>query len=142
MITLDKYLGTAKAARSFSSDRQLAEALGLNATAVNGWRKRRAWPSDDSAVKVAELAGLDPEAALIDLNIWRAKTPEVRETYTLLRDRLFPDVKQKLPPIALREVALIDLNIWRAKGPKVQEAYTRLRHRLAQVAKENLHEVG
>jgi len=37
-------------------------------------------------VRLAEMAGVDPAQALLDLNAWRTKSDAARATYATLRD--------------------------------------------------------
>ena len=64
---LDQYLDIAKENHSIKADRQLSIALGLTHGQVNNFRKGKALPSDETMVKIAQLAGIDPEKALHEL---------------------------------------------------------------------------
>lgn len=81
MLDIDNYMDAAKAAAGLASDRQLGRALGIGPTAPTNWRTRKAWPADDTTIRLAELAGLDAGQALLDLNRWRATTPAVESAY-------------------------------------------------------------
>lgn len=72
MRTVDEYADLAKNAQGFRSDRELGRALGYKGNTVSYWRQKKAWPSDDTMLQLAELAGIEPGEALIDLNIWRS----------------------------------------------------------------------
>ncbi len=87
MPTIDFYTDLAKSRCGFKSDRELCEALGFSSTAVSNWRTKKAWPSDDTMVRLAELAGRDPARALLDLNAWRAEGP-AKALYTELAMRI------------------------------------------------------
>lgn len=89
MRTIHDYLNGAKARNpELKSDRRLALALDLGETASYFWRRGRAWPSDESMIRIAELAGVDPEEALADLNVWRAKSLETRELYSRIAAKI------------------------------------------------------
>lgn len=70
---IDEYLDRVKKKNNLTSDRQIAPMLGVGFTAPSQWRTKRAWPSDDTMEKLAIMAGLDAEKALIELNIWRSQ---------------------------------------------------------------------
>ncbi|WP_417460689.1 hypothetical protein [Kordiimonas sp.] len=72
MHSIDHYVDRALAKKRFKSDRQLSTALGLSLAAVGSWRTRRAIPSEESMVKLAEFAGMDAEIALLELGWWRS----------------------------------------------------------------------
>ena len=80
-MTVDEYMDTAKARCGINSDRALSLALNLRQAGTNEYRTRRAWPSDETMIRLADLAGADRDQALLDLNAWRATTAEVRSQY-------------------------------------------------------------
>lgn len=76
-----------KAIRRFSLTgyNNLARELGLNKATVSYFRSGKALPSEDTMVKLAELAGMPKEEALIDLNLWRSKDkPELQKIWLRL----------------------------------------------------------
>ena len=75
MKSLNNYINDAKQAKNIKSDRLLCQALNLSNNAITSYRTQRAWPTDETMVRLAELGGNDPELALIDLNIWRTPAP-------------------------------------------------------------------
>ena len=87
MITIDDYINAAREMRGFLSDNQLSKALGFKSSAVNHWRTKRAWPGDDTMIRLAEMAGIDPDLALIHLNAWRSRG-EAKSRYSGLADRM------------------------------------------------------
>lgn len=63
----------------------LARELGLNKASVSYLRSGKNLPSEETMIKLAELAGLPKEEALIDLNLWRSKDkPEVQKIWLRL----------------------------------------------------------
>ncbi len=89
MLTIDDYIDRAIARNPhINSDRALGRALGFKGAPVTFWRCRRAWPSPETMVRLATLAGLDPEQALMDLAIWSAKSPEVRALYSRMAEKI------------------------------------------------------
>lgn len=60
----------------------LAAEIGINKSAMSQLTTGKTLPSDDTMIKLAELAGLPKEEALIDLNLWRSKDkPEVQKIW-------------------------------------------------------------
>ena len=88
MPTVDEYLDRAKAQLNTASDRHLSKHLGFVGPAVSQWRTKRAWPSDEAMLKLAELAGVTPEQALADLNTWRAKSDQVQAVYAAIAKKI------------------------------------------------------
>lgn len=85
MPELSQYLDTAKAAQNIRSDRGLSAALGLNPGVVNHWRQGRALPAEDTIVALAQLAGMDPAEALLNLSVWKAGET-TKPHWTALKD--------------------------------------------------------
>ena len=82
MRTIDDYIDAAKSQNPLlKSDCRLSLAVGMGLTTVCFWRTGRSWPSNEAMIRLAEFAGIDPEEALIELNIWRARTPAARALY-------------------------------------------------------------
>lgn len=51
----------------------LASEIGVNKSALSQMNTGKILPSEATMIKLAELAGLPKEEALIDLNLWRSK---------------------------------------------------------------------
>ncbi len=97
MRTIDDYLDAAIARNpDLRSDRRLALALGLNQAASHYWRRRKAWPADDTMLRLADLAGVDPGEALVELNIWRSQSAETRDQYSRLAEKIRSSLAQVL----------------------------------------------
>lgn len=63
----------------------LARELELNKATISFFRSGKALPSETTMIKLAELAGLPKEEALIDLNLWRSKDkPELQKIWLRL----------------------------------------------------------
>lgn len=75
-MNIDQLCDLAKKRAGLTSDRELARRLAVSAGAVNFYRSKRTWPSEDTIIKLAELAEIDAAEAIIELNIWRSKGPE------------------------------------------------------------------
>lgn len=81
---------------TIKSDRGLALALGLGETATHFWRHGRSLPADDTMLRLADLAGVDPGEALVELNIWRSQSPETREQYSRIAAKIKSSVARVL----------------------------------------------
>lgn len=86
MHTVDQYIDAACQRKGFT-DRQLGKYLGKSHATVCHWRTKRSWPSDDTMIALAEVAGMDIDQALLDLNTWRATGP-ARAAYERIASRL------------------------------------------------------
>ena len=88
-MQLIDYIELAMQKQGFKSYRELSRALGHKSNqSLVFLRKGFQNPSDETMIRLAELAGLSKEAAILRLNIWRSKSPEARELYTALAERL------------------------------------------------------
>ncbi len=87
-MTIDDYIDLAMSRKGFGSDRELGRALGFKGNPVNHWRSKRAWPADQTMIRLAQMAGVDPVWALVELNIWRSPPGDARTGYETLRSML------------------------------------------------------
>lgn len=63
----------------------LAREIGITKASMSMFRSGKALPSEETFLKIVELAGLPKEEALIDLNLWRSKDkPEVQKIWQRL----------------------------------------------------------
>ena len=83
-MTIDDYIDLAMSRQGFVSERELGRALGFKGNPVNHWRSRRAWPADATMIRLARMAGVDSVWALVELNVWRAASSDVRDGYAEL----------------------------------------------------------
>ncbi len=88
MRTIDIYCDEAIYRNNLKSDAGLSRALNYKGNTVSNFRTKRTWPSDATMIKLAELAGIPAEEAILDLGIWRATTPDVTHAYEILIERL------------------------------------------------------
>lgn len=82
--TVDWYIDRAMIRSGAPSERQLSGRLGLAHNSLTNYRTHRAWPSDQAMIALADLAGIDPDVALMDLNRWRTKSDAARDRYERL----------------------------------------------------------
>ncbi|GHU02559.1 hypothetical protein FACS1894186_7440 [Alphaproteobacteria bacterium] len=76
MHKINDYINQAMARNGFASKRQLSLSLGMAHNAVFYLTKRDIIPTDETLLKLADLAGIPAEEALLDLAQWRAKTSD------------------------------------------------------------------
>lgn len=69
-------LDLAKKAQAIESDYRLAQLLGLTRSTVSGLRRGVAFPSNSTAYKLAELAGMDAGRALLGCMVDRVSATE------------------------------------------------------------------
>ncbi len=63
----------------------LAREIGVTKCVMSQFRHNKATPSDETFLKIVELAGMPKEEALIDLNLWRSKDkPELQKVWQRL----------------------------------------------------------
>ena len=72
-MTFQDYATKAIKRMNFKGDSELAQALNLTKASISALQNNKTLPSEETIIKVAELAGLPIDIALIDLSIWRAK---------------------------------------------------------------------
>ena len=73
MRTFNEYAEKAIERYGLTGYNNLARELNMNKATVSYFRSGKALPSEATMIKLAELAGLPKEEALIDLNLWRSK---------------------------------------------------------------------
>ncbi len=78
---IEEYLEAAKRRLGATSDRELCRALNVGISTISQWRTRRQWPTDRYMLRLAELAAIDPERALVELNIWRSESNSIADRY-------------------------------------------------------------
>lgn len=64
---------------NLTSDYALAKALGISQSNVTGWRKGKRHPSDEEAVQLATLAGLEEMKVIAAIHYETATTEKKRE---------------------------------------------------------------
>ena len=71
--------------QKLASNNKLAKELGITSASISVLNQGKALPSEETMIKLAELAGLPKEEALIDLNLWRSRNnPEVQKIWQRL----------------------------------------------------------
>lgn len=77
-MDLLSYMDRARAVARIPSDRQLAVALGINPNSLRQYRLGLAAPSPRVMLRLADLAGVPPELALLDRAAWQADDQDSR----------------------------------------------------------------
>ena len=89
MKNFNDYAEKAIARYGLAGLNSLGRELNISSAAISQFNTGKALPSDDTMIKLAELAGLPKEEALIDLNLWRSKDkPEVQKIWQRLSKML------------------------------------------------------
>jgi len=84
MKTPADYIDKAKENLGLTSDRSLDEHFGFRGQAAWFWRKRKARPSRQNMLRLADAAGIDRREALLDLALWEAEDAKEPETVAVL----------------------------------------------------------
>ncbi|MBQ8347804.1 MAG: helix-turn-helix domain-containing protein [Alphaproteobacteria bacterium] len=86
MRTIKDYISEAQKKQGIPSNNKLASALGITPSGVSVLYKGKSLPTDETMIKLAELAGIPEEEALVDLSIWRnADSPKTKEIWEKIR---------------------------------------------------------
>lgn len=88
MRSIAEYIDLARSRQNFRSIRRLAQELEMGHSALLKMRDGEMYPSDEKMVRLAELAGADIQEALLNLNIWRSKSPMAKARYQDLKRSL------------------------------------------------------
>jgi len=78
-MDITELLDRAKERSNLPSDYALAKVLGVQTGIVANWRKEKRHPSNEEAVKLATLAGLDEMAVIAEIELRTANTPKKKE---------------------------------------------------------------
>lgn len=85
MKSFDEYTTRAINRYGLRGQNALAREIGIAGATLSQFSSGKALPSEQTMIKLAELAGLPKEEALIDLNLWRSKDkPEVQKIWQRL----------------------------------------------------------
>jgi len=70
MRDINWYAETAKSKNNLKSGNQLAKMMGITSASYHRLTTSQSIPSDETMIKLAELAGIDPSIALIERSLW------------------------------------------------------------------------
>lgn len=83
MKNFKDYMSLAINRQGLKSNNALARELEINNAAMSALYRGKSLPAESTMIKLAELAGLPKEEALIDLNLWRsASQPEIQTVWS------------------------------------------------------------
>lgn len=83
-MKLTEYLDLARERTGIPSDNRLSIALGVSQQSVVAYRRGTATPTPAKMVRLAHLAGVPAEVALLDRAAWQADDPVSRDVMTRL----------------------------------------------------------
>ena len=88
-MTPSQYIELAKQTANCKSNRQLAKLLGISNVALSYIETGVNTPTDTTILRLAQLADIAPEQALIDLGMWRnSGNPEALKVYQNIKNLL------------------------------------------------------
>ena len=82
------YLDEAKTRQGYSTDKELNDALGFKGSIASMLRKSKTNLSEDSMIRLANLAGIDPITAIADLNVLRSKGTAAHPLYQRIAEQV------------------------------------------------------
>tara|TARA_B100001989_G_scaffold246915_2_gene218428 strand:- start:2834 stop:3220 length:387 start_codon:yes stop_codon:yes gene_type:complete len=82
--TLEDYIKVAIIRNNFRSKREFCRSLGLSPNITTAYNNGTL-PNDDTMIKIARLAGIDEETALLELAIWRNSGPAQKAFASILQ---------------------------------------------------------
>lgn len=85
--SLTDYLVAAKERTGLMSDRRLGVALGGSIEMVSQWRTQGKFPSEARMVRLADMAGVPRDQALLDLAEWKSDET-TRDTWRMIRAKI------------------------------------------------------
>lgn len=86
-MNIDLYINRALELNDINSERKLARCLDISNSALTLYKLGQRCPTDTTIIKLAQLANIPVEQALIDLNMWRnSDNPEVLKVYQKLKN--------------------------------------------------------
>lgn len=96
------YIQTAKKKQGITSNRELCKLLGVSHNATNTYYNNGSLPADETMVKIAELAKIDTETALLDLAMWRTSGAA---------QKAYANILQKITQVTAMIIALIGFTL-------------------------------
>ena len=84
-MDLSAYLDAARARAGITSDAQLARAIGIASPTLLSYRRGFVMPSSEKMLRIADLAGVPPEVALVDRMEWQADGAASRDIVARIR---------------------------------------------------------
>lgn len=72
MKTITEYIDLAKERQGFVTDADLDYALGFKRGMICRFRKEVVFPTEETMIKIADMAGISVPQALLELSYWKA----------------------------------------------------------------------
>lgn len=88
MRNFQDYISEAQKKQNLYSLSKIAQKIGISANSVSVMYKNKTLPSEETLIKIADLAGIPREEALLDLSIWSAKSDDAKSTWEKIREML------------------------------------------------------
>mgnify|MGYP000274788659 CR=1 FL=1 len=88
MRNFQDYISEAQKKQNLYSLSKIAQKIGISANSVSVMYKNKTLPSEETLIKIADLAGIPREEALLDLSIWSAKSDDAKKTWEKIRTLL------------------------------------------------------
>lgn len=85
MREFQDYVFEARKKQNIYSNNKLAARIGIAGSSLSVMMNKKTLPAEETIIKLAELAEIPPEEALLDLACWKANTPKTKELWDKLR---------------------------------------------------------
>lgn len=95
MLSTVELLDIARQRAGDVSDYRIAQLLKVKPNQISMYRNTATKPSNPVAMRLGELAGVDPAEAVALVNLERASSPEDREVWEIMLARLTASAKRK-----------------------------------------------
>ncbi len=82
-----QYLQAAKARLGITSDYALAARLGITRSGISQYQSGKNTMGDETALKIAEILGIDPGKVLLDMAVERSKSSEIQAVWAGLMEK-------------------------------------------------------
>ena len=89
MRNFQDYISEAQKKQNLYSLSKIAQKIGISANSVSVMYKNKTLPSEETLIKIADLAGIPREEALLDLSIWSAKSEDAKSTWEKIRKEYY-----------------------------------------------------
>lgn len=88
MRNFQDYVFEARKKQNIYSNNRLAKEIGIAGASLSVMMNNKTLPSEETLIKIADLAGIPREEALLDLSIWSAKSDDAKSTWKKIREML------------------------------------------------------
>lgn len=88
MRCFQDYVFEARKKQNIYSNNKLAKEIGIAGASLSVMMNNKTLPAEETLIKIADLAGIPREEALLDLSIWSAKSDDAKKTWEKIRTLL------------------------------------------------------